>query len=100
MKDFTLQILDTVYLVKFIDNNRKYKDLYGMCRPDDAEIWINLYKAKTPEMIERTIKHEIFHAILAESGVVELINEDLEECLCKLTEKIPYINYKKILREE
>ena len=92
-----VNILGTPYNVIFDDNT--YTDTYGICERYAKEIII-YNKAFTGEDTckcvdkakEKTIRHELFHAIFHETGLDEYSeDETLVDCLAILYPKIQQI---------
>lgn len=62
------------------------KDDFGETCSDSKRVSINSEKHQRPSDIENTLLHELFHAVLAESGQAEYFTEIQEEALVRALE--------------
>jgi hypothetical protein len=56
----------------------------GCLYPDDAEIHVDLTAVREPDQI---LFHEMIHAALAYSGLVDLLTDEVEEAICSCLEQ-------------
>lgn len=67
---------------------KNIKDM-GHFEEDQMGMRIVLRENLSKEMMNRTLNHEVFHALLTISGLDEMMDEKIKEALCCMMESWP-----------
>jgi len=82
----TLEIMGAVFTIKYLDKlkDEDGTDLSGMMEGTIRTIKINMSQHAHDEILERTLLHEITHAVLYMSGISELLEKQEEAIVIAL----------------
>jgi len=64
----------------------KTQDLMGHFNPQDMTI--HILSTLDKEISKRTLMHELFHAVLAISGLTAMLSDKQEEAVCNVIENL------------
>ena len=79
----TIEIMGTIFTVRYLQvlKDEDGTNLSGDMNGNDRLIRINLSQHSHDEILERTLLHEIIHAVLHMSGQSEILKDSTEEAI-------------------